>query len=104
MANDIPPDFTKGMLQNIPDIRTVLDSCPECRAIEEPEYHHHITSKGEVLITPLELALNIQDPCGLTAINLAREVLKLITDREDDGICQSLIHEMQKLNSKYTRG
>jgi len=54
-------------------------------------------------IIPLDLAFIIQDPCGNTAITLAREILNLIRNREDDGICQSLIHEMQRLNKLYPR-
>ena len=54
-------------------------------------------------IIPLDLAFTIQDPCGNTAITLAREVLRLISNREDDSICQSLIHEIQRLNKLYPR-
>jgi hypothetical protein len=77
MANDIPPDFLK---------------------CEKP-----ISQKDVGLIIPLDLAFTIQDPCGNTAITLAREVLKLISNREDDSICQSLIHEIQHLNKLYPR-
>jgi hypothetical protein len=54
------------------------------------------------LTTPLELAFSIQDPCGETAIELAREVLKLITDR-DDIMSKILLVELHKLNLKYPR-
>ena len=77
MANDIPPDFLK---------------------CEKP-----ISQKDVGPIIPLDLAFTIQDPCGNTAIALAREVLKLISNREDDSICQSLIHEIQRLNKLYPR-
>lgn len=72
---DIPPDFTKG---------------------QEP-----IPRNNEDSDTILALAQLIQDPYGNTAINLAREVLKLISDRENDRICQLLIQDMQILNIKY---
>ena len=76
-VDNIPPDFTKGQKPlHIP------------RNVNET--------------TPLDLAFVIQDPCGNTAIVLAREVLRLISNRDDD-ICQSLIHEIQRLNKLYPR-
>ena len=100
--SDIPPDFLKGAPSDISKghiPRNKLHDYGDGRGLQLPT-----SSEREEPITPLELAFTIQDPCGNTAITLACEVLKLISDREDDGICQSLIHEIQDLNSKYTRG
>ena len=77
LQKQIPPDFLKG---------------------QKP-----ISQKDVGPIIPLDLAFTIQDPCGNTAIALAREVLRLISNREDDSICQSLIHEIQRLNKLYPR-
>lgn len=74
---DIPSDFLKG---------------------QKP-----ISQKDIGPIIPLDLAFTIQDPCDNTAIALAREILTLIRNREDDNICQSLIHEIQRLNKLYPR-
>lgn len=48
----------------------------------------------------LEVALAVQDPCGERAIELAREVLRLIHDR-DDVTCLALASEMRALGEKY---
>jgi hypothetical protein len=111
---DIPPDFVKGVTQ------TTITSCPSCGKEGEGDIKetalccsfcgHEWTriprNKCDKLIFryhPLDLAFTIQDPCGDAAITLAREVLTLITNREDDSICQALIHEIQALNLKYRR-
>jgi hypothetical protein len=75
-ATDIPPDFLKG------------------------QKHLYVPRN---VITTLELAFLIQDPCGLEAIELARGLLNLIRNREDNDICKSLIHEIQRLNKLYPR-
>jgi hypothetical protein len=111
---DIPPNFTKGVTQ------TTITSCPSCGKEGEHDIHEfELTcsfcghewiciprNKNDKLFFhchPLDLAFTIQDPCGNTAITLAREVLKLISNRKDDGVCQSLIHDIQALNLKYRR-
>lgn len=85
-VDNIPPDFLKG--QTVITRNTTLS--PKLITCANP-------------INSVELAFTIQDPCGNTAIVLAREVLRLISNREDDGICQSLIHEIQQLNKLYPR-
>jgi hypothetical protein len=92
---DIPPDFVKGVTQ------TTITSCPSCG--KEGEGDIKETALCYSFCDPLDLAFTIQDPCGDAAITLAREVLTLITNREDDSICQALIHEIQALNLKYRR-
>ena len=111
MANNIPPDFIKGQ-KPVATIR-----CSECEVDLSMNNMVHdircskiqgmlkrpISQKEVGPIIPLDLAFTIQDPCGNTAIALAREVLTLISNREDDSICQSLIHEIQRLNKLYPR-
>ncbi len=50
----------------------------------------------------LELAFVVQDPAGEQAIALAREVLRVIHDR-DDATCVALASEMRVLLGKYPR-
>lgn len=57
---------------------------------DEP-FHPHI---------PLELAFLIDDPVGDLQLQLAREVLKLIANR-DDVACAAILPELRFLNRKY---
>lgn len=50
----------------------------------------------------LELGLLVQDPAGDRAIELAREVLRLIRNR-DDADCVALASEVRFLQGKYRR-
>lgn len=100
------------ILQLVTEVRPLLfDSCLDINDIERIEivrlFDNCVIEIDQSLqrqgIIPLDLAFTIQDPCGNTAIVLAREVLKLISNREDDSICQSLIHEIQRINKLYPR-
>ncbi len=50
----------------------------------------------------VELAFVIQDPAGEAAVTLAREILRLIDDR-DDATAIALISEIRVLSGKYPR-
>ncbi len=50
----------------------------------------------------LEVAFIVQDPAGDRALDLAREVVALIRDR-DDVTCSALASELRILRAKYTR-
>lgn len=50
----------------------------------------------------LEVAFIIQDPCGESDIELARQVLQLITNRDDVTVA-ALLPELRYLNMKYPK-
>lgn len=50
----------------------------------------------------LEVAFIAQDPAGERALELAREVVRLIRDR-DDCECVAIAHELRALSFKYSR-
>lgn len=50
----------------------------------------------------IELAFVIQDPCGECAVTLAREILRLISDR-DDATVIALLGEVRALQFKFRR-
>lgn len=59
--------------------------------------HIELTEEQELV---LELALRVQDPAGDRALEVAREVLRLVRDR-DDATCVALASEFRVLYGKY---
>ena len=53
-------------------------------------------------ITALDLAFEIDDPCGLEQIRLAGIVLQLITNRPNSIECRAIANDVRKLIAKYT--
>ena len=62
-----------------------------------------LTDMGIATATCAQQAMNAYAVLVTDSLILAREVLTLISNREDDSICQSLIHEIQRLNKLYPR-
>jgi hypothetical protein len=94
---DIPPDFLKGQMHNQENAVNKI----YCQDIPQNTTAGTCISRIERTITPIELAFTIQDPCGTTAIELAREVLKLISNQEDKTVCENMLADICKLNSIY---
>lgn len=100
--------LTRGLLDLCPPCREKQETCPclECGIIGGHKtwcsHSRAYLFSTEYRITPLELAFIIQDPCGDAAIDLARETLKLIYNR-DDTLCKTLTDELRQLNSRYQR-
>lgn len=60
--------------------------------IEQPKLSH----------AALELAFTVQDPCGIDAVNLARELIDIVQNRTDEE-CRALLPAVQDLGRKFAR-
>lgn len=68
-----------------------------------PKVPHTVVSIHPTEAAAIDLAFVIEDPCGEAAITLAREIIRLIANRDEVTVI-ALLGEVRALQFKFWRG